>query len=491
MANQVAARLAGDDYQHLLAWLQILEIQMPGSQVRAVIVEDPDAAHVDDITTLYEKEADHPDEFLQVKYHVDHREQYTTDFLLQKATEGSRSLLEKFFATWNMLRKNTERGVELRLLSNWTWDASDDFAGCIQGKNNSLSEEFFTAGGKSNAGKVRERWRAHLAAEPVEFVAFARTLRFRLGFDCFDEVAKRLSERMMFLKLRSDRSALLVAVGIVRDLIKAGNARVTRAELETLLNRYDLFLPPDEDPATVVYLTTVKKQQFDFPPDFHLDWRDYFEGAATKKGHTVTDPSSWNARMLPELQRLEADLNGRHAPRLIKARGLARLSAWFALGHTFSDVARYTIEVDQQAELWRTDAVPTELETLEARRADVPDGDPSTVAVGISITGALDADVEAYVTDTRSASKILFLHPNRELGRTVFTSAGDVVGFARTAKERMRAFVKEHQATRLVVFYFGPLSGACFIGHQLNAIAREVQIMEDQQPGYAPAFLLT
>ena len=79
MANQVAARLAGDDYQHLLAWLQILEMQMPGSQVRAVIVEDPDAAHVDDITTLYEKEADHPDEFLQVKYHVDHREQYTTD----------------------------------------------------------------------------------------------------------------------------------------------------------------------------------------------------------------------------------------------------------------------------------------------------------------------------------------------------------------------------------------------------------------------------
>ena len=95
---------------------------------------------------------------------------------------------------------------------------------------------------------------------------------------------------------------------------------------------------------------------------------------------------------------------------------------------------------------------------MEVRRADVPDGDPSTVAVGISITGALDADVEAYVTDTRSASKILFLHPNRELGRTVFTSAGDVVGFARTAKERMRAFVKEHQATRLVVFYFGPLS---------------------------------
>jgi hypothetical protein len=491
MANQVAARLAGDDYQHLLAWLQILELRMPGSLVRSVIVEDPDAAHVDDVTTFYDSTARRPDEFLQVKYHVDQRGQYSTDLLLDRATEGSRSLLEKFFVTWSALGKNTERGVELRLLSNWTWDASDDFGGCIQGKDNALSEEFFTAGAKSKAGKIRERWRTHLAAEPAEVAAFARTLRFRLGFDCFDEVAKRVSERMMFLKLKSDASALLVAVGIVRDLIKARNARLTRDELEALLKKYNLFLPPDENPATVVYLTTIKTQQFDLAPDFHLDWRDYFEGDATKKGHTVIDPSSWNARMLPELQRLEADLNDRHAPRLIKARGLARLSAWFAFGHAFSDVARYTIEVDQQAELWRTNAVPTDIEALEDRRTDVPDGDPSAVAVGISVTGALDADVEAYVTHARSASKILFLRPNRELGRTVFTSAGDVVGFARTAKERMRTFMKEHRATRLVLFYFGPLSGACFIGHQLNAVAREVQIMEDQQPGYAPAFLLT
>jgi hypothetical protein len=44
---------------------------------------------------------------------------------------------------------------------------------------------------------------------------------------------------------------------------------------------------------------------------------------------------------------------------------------------------------------------------------------------------------------------------------------------------------------RLLLFYFGPLSGACFLGHQLNAVARQIQIMEDQDPGYAPAFLLT
>lgn len=491
MANQVAARLAGDDYQHLLAWLQLLELLMPGSQVRSVTVEDPDAAHVDDITTLYDDAAARPDEFLQVKYHVDQRGQYSTDFLFERKAQGGRSLLEKFYVTWQALTANTERGVVLQLISNWPWNRSDDAARCIQGKDNALSDEFLTASAKSKVGKVRERWRAHLVAAPSEFGAFVRTLRFRLGYDCFDEVAKRVAERMMFLKLKSDPSAVLVAVGLIRDLVKAGRTRLTRADVETLLARHNLILPPNEEPATVVYLTTVKTQAFDVPPDFHLDWRDYFDGDPSKKGHAVLDSASWNARMLPALRGLEANLNATHAPRLIRARGLARLSAWFAFGHTFSDVARYTLEVDQQGALWRTDAAPTDLEMVEEHRADIVEGDSSTVAVGISVTGSLAADVQAHVAASRAASGLLLLRPNRELGRTVFASDGDVVAFARSAKERLRAFVKEHGATRLLLFYFGPLSGACFLGHQLNAVVREVQVMEDQQPGYEPAFLLT
>jgi hypothetical protein len=41
---------------------------------------------------------------------------------------------------------------------------------------------------------------------------------------------------------------------------------------------------------------------------------------------------------------------------------------------------------------------------------------------------------------------------------------------------------------RLLLFYFGPLSGAAFIGATLNAVAPEIQVYEDQVPGYAPSF---
>jgi hypothetical protein len=489
MANQVAARLAGDDYQHLVAWERMLRILMPSRRVATVTVEDPDAGSVDDVTTQHEVGAAEADEFLQVKYHVDHRGAYSTAVMLAKKTAAATSLLQKLHRSWRALATRG-RAVELRLISNWTWDADDAIKRCISGQNNALTEEFFSSSTASAVGKAREEWRSHLELGAPEFEAFARTLRFQLGYDCTDVLEGHLTERMSFLGLKHDLAALLVGVGIIRTLVKSGSSTVDKAKLRELLETYELHAAPEEA-ATTVYLSTVKQQRFELLPDFLLDWRAYFEGTEHKRGHRVLDPASWNEQMLPELLQLEADLNAGGAPRLIRARGLARLSAWFAFGHTFSDVARFIIEVDQQGKLWRTDATPSELQVVEESRETISDGDASTIAVGISVTGPLADDVRAHLRTGAAAHELLLLRPDRDLGAGCFQSAADVAAFAHSAKDRIRAFVKEHGATGILLFYLGPLSGACFLGHQLNAVAREIQIMEDQQPGYAPAFLLT
>ncbi len=166
-------------------------------------------------------------------------------------------------------------------------------------------------------------------------------------------------------------------------------------------------------------------------------------------------------------------------------------------GYTFSEVARYTVEVDQRGQLWRTDATPSPdfhlMITSSAGSPDgeILDGEGATVAVGISVTGSLDDDVRRFLQErTERVFALLLLRPARELGATCFQSAGDVVAFADKVKEVVRPFVKKWQAKRLLLFYFGPLSGACFLGHKLNAVCLEIQVMEDQQPGYAPSFLL-
>jgi len=497
MANQVQARLNGDDYQHLYSWQFVLELKIPRKKVRLVTLEDALAGSVDDVTVQHEVGTHEPDLFYQVKYHVDQRDAYSTETLIAHK-QGQASLLEKFWRTWNMLRaQSPERNIVLSLVSNWSWDNTDKLGSCLSGLNNSMKEEFFTASPQSDIGKLRHQLQIAINATDADFTAFMRCMRFRLGFDCREELEKRIAERMEYLHLKYDETALLIAVGIVRNWIESGRQEITLTDLEETLRRHDLYLPDDAEKCMTVYLVSIKEQKFDMEPDHIVDWRDYFIGDPNKKGHQLQDPSAWNGILLLELQALEAQINKETSCRLVRARGLARLSAWFAFGFTFSEVARYTIEVDQNGRLWRTDAhaspdfgliFTNDNGSLEG---EILDSEGSTVAVGISVTGSLDSDVRNFLASREDkVASLLLMQPERGVGRECLRNASDVISLADGVKNSVRAFAKKWNATRLLLFYFGPLSGACFIGHRLNAVCREIQIMEDQQPGYAPSFLL-
>ena len=497
MGNQAAARLSGDDYQHLYTWWLSLELLMPSHKVRRMTVEDAHAGSMDDVTIEYEDNSELADRFIQVKYHVDQRETYSTDVLLRKNATHT-SLLEKFWRSWDSLRKRVpSRPIELVLLSNWTWDPYDALRRCLSGRDGGLTDAFFTVELDSDIGRTRQQWQEALGADNIEFDAFARSLRFRLGFDCADDLERLVAERMESLGLKSDVTTLLAVVGIVRDWIKTSRQEVTREVLEHELREKNLRLPPSEAPGVAVYLTTIKEQKCDLPPDYELDWRDAFDGLEHHKGHAAVDPTAWNTRMLPELAGLQSRIEHETHFRLIRARGRARLSAWFAFGYTFSEVAGYTIEVEQGDQQWRTNTLPSRdfalAITSEGATAcgESIDGIGETVAVGISVSDTLDDDTRAYLRmRSEPIAALLLLRPTQELGRTCLRDAGDAVALADEVKRAIRAFVKGWGAQRLLLFYCGPLSGACFIGHRLNAVCREIQIMEDQQPGYAPSFLL-
>lgn len=288
MANQVSARLKGDDYQHLYSWLVALELLLPGKKAKTVTIEDSSAGAVDDVTARYEDDADTPDKFYQLKYHVDQRSEYSSDSLIARKDNES-SLLEKFWRTWKLL-KNELRPVELYLISNWVWDSTDAFRAVIDGESNSVKPDFFSASKRSGLGKIREKWRLAVNADEAEFKEFIQTLRLRCGYDCSDELAARVVERMERLGLKSDVAALLIVVGVVRNWIKKGKQQLVRGDIEKIITDYDLRAE-DAEASVTVYLNTVKTQKFEIQPDYLLDWRDYFEGDANKKGHQLKNPA--------------------------------------------------------------------------------------------------------------------------------------------------------------------------------------------------------
>jgi hypothetical protein len=503
MANQVIPRLTGDDYQHLYSWYHVLSLLRPHDCVKRVRVEDADAGSIDDVTIFHETGTDNRVDvyefFFQVKYHENQMHSYSTDVLLESEGKG-RSLLQKFWDTWKRLRADDPtRRIELYLVSNWSWHPDADKIGqCISGQDDRLTGTFFDSGPKSDIGKERDRWRAHLGANADDFTAFAKTLHFHLGEGSWRQLKDLVAQRMEHLRLKHDENALAISAAIVRDWIRTKHGDVTIGTLETVLKNRYLYAPESSESCATVHLNTIKERMFDLRPDFVLDWRKHFVGTPDNKGHQLQEPRNWNAVLLPELRSVAGQIATSTSCRLIRARGLARLSAWFAFGFVLSEVARYTIEVQQQEAHWRTDVEPSPDFRLLAAEEVVPrtitttPDTPITVACGISITGSLDEDVRKHllVAPELGVSALLLLRPDRELGRDAIRSAGDAVALARTAKTLIREFVKRSNAVRLLLYYFGPLSGACFIGHQLNAVCRQIQIMEDQQPGYAPAFLL-
>jgi CBASS immunity sensor of nucleotide second messenger signals len=493
VANQVAAIISGIDYQHLYSWYHVLELMMPRKQVARVRVEDEDAVSADDVTVRHEAESEAADHFYQIKYHMNQDGHYSTDYLIAHKPNET-SLLKKLYKTWETIRaEQPSRPFEIYLVSNWAWDSVDKFKGCIRGKNNALLPEFFNATARMDIGKLRKKWETELDVASVDFEAFMRSLRFRVGFDCWDEMMQRVAERMDNLRLKSDDTSLLVASGIVREWVKSGPQDLTRDVLEEAIQKHRLFLPPEKEPSVHVYLMTIKDQKYDIEPDYVLDWRDHFVGSEQKRGHELKAPAAWNGVLLPELEKLEATINKDTDCRLIRARGQARLSPWFALGYVFCEVNRYTIEVDQFGKHWRTDAAasPDFALTSNAPDGETVDGDGTTVAVGISVAGDLAEDVRKDIEGrTERVASLLLIRPERELGRDCLRGAGDAVALAAGVKKLSQAFVKRWKATKLLLYYYGPLGGAAFMGHQFNAVCREIQIMENQHPGYSPSFLL-
>ena len=100
------------------------------------------------------------------------------------------------------------------------------------------------------------------------------------------------------------------------------------------------------------------------------------------------------------------------------------------------------------------------------------DGEPisdkgTTVVVGISAETSLYLDIRRYLeTQTTSVLAVLLLQAKPDRLR----NAGDAVALANIVKKRVSAFVKQQNASRLLLFYNGPAGGACFIGHRLNKV---------------------
>lgn len=489
MPSASSARLKGDDYQHLYTWYRILALRKPGTKVNRVSIEMPGVGALDDVATHLTLDSGYRSEFCQIKFHVDHRSQYSTELLLAKR-DGQRSLLKKLFDGWRAVSQMCDDHVVI-FLSNWAWDPNDPIAQLIDGRTCRLKSEFLAASVRSDIGKCRCRWMNHLGADPNEFARFVDALRIQIGYSHEQKLREDIEERMDAIGLRSDESAIMLGLQQVREWVKEGVVTIDDALLSDAIERYSLQTERPEKSA-VVHLHTIVHRAFADEADYVLDWVELFEDRDDgQRGHLPIEADAWQTIMMPELQELRRAIDAVPDMRLLRMRGQARLSAWLAAGFVFRQTAGYELEAKQGSLVCRTDSIPSPDWVLRTppRIEQLRDG--PDVAVGISVSTDLVEDVLAYLRgNAPSYGAAMFLRPDRPLGREAIRSAGDMVALAASVKLAAQQFVRQRGAKRVGLFYAGPAVGALFVGHALNAVAREIQVFEDADPGYAPAFIL-
>ena len=84
------ARIRGDDYQHLFAWLQVLRAIQVGSGIVEIGIEDPEAGNADDVT-VYTDGLER--EYYQVKSSVDARETAGLEWLMKPSRADGPSIV--------------------------------------------------------------------------------------------------------------------------------------------------------------------------------------------------------------------------------------------------------------------------------------------------------------------------------------------------------------------------------------------------------------
>jgi hypothetical protein len=480
MGEQSAARLAGDDYQHLYSWFELLQLLPPESPYSHGFVEHPNAGSADDVT-LHPQNQGRAAKYVQVKFHVDHRAAYSGEKLVETQAAEARSVLHKLFDSWRLLRQKEPGGVEIWLVSNW---ASTEDLGRFLLESYSLSQDFYTGGPRSQAGKIRGLWAKELGASPEELADFCRSLRLRLGFSGLEELTERVDERMKLNGLRLGKVPQDLAIGIVREWIQAGgkNKRITRKELEQAITERSLRADPSEHPKANLTIHGWDRRHFDVRPTIELDWTKFFDFDS----RMVPAQETWTNTLVPQLKKAKTKLADLAGPNLLEFRGKLPLSALLVVGRSFPEAGGFRFRVEQptagETFLWRSD-VPASVFDLEVSEAPVL-GTGSDLLFSLSITGDASSDVRRFLSDDSRFKLWVNVRPKQGATSTVLKSASDAVSVAVQCKDLMREYRVRSNAERIGLVLYCPASLALFLGQRLNALGEIIAYERRMSGGY-------
>ena len=210
------ARISGDDYQHLFAWLQALSLLRQSDCVERIALEARQAGNVDDVVVY--RTGGRPNLYHQVKFVVDHREHLTHEWFTTRAKDAKKTPLQRFHDSFLKLSSDGGR-PQMALVTNRPKDPNDPVLNLTSGRQGLLMPRLGAAAPGSAAGKIRAAWAAELDVGEPDLIEMLRHLEIRAGSESFAQMQETCTWAMEALGLRGDVDAVQTGMSEMRRIV--------------------------------------------------------------------------------------------------------------------------------------------------------------------------------------------------------------------------------------------------------------------------------
>lgn len=479
--KQVGARTQGDVYQGLFFWRQAADLLRPRSMVRRVVLEHDEAGGVDDVAVFYHDPGVDAGgwlasaDYFQLKYHVDNRDCYSSDALIDAAFINAKSsLLQRFHAAYTKLAKEHSL-FRLHLASNWRWKEDDKLAALLREYDGALPRKFFKDGPNGEFGKIREQWRTHLGLDSDAFDSFARTLRFQ-----FDHFGRRDFKDYVYATLEAaglrvpsaDRAACPYE-SLVQQFLMNGTNSFDTETFRDLCKREGLLVGTElssSRPFSVGVRSFVRfAERLESEVDELVCVSTHFDSR-----HPLSD-TSWETSASHVLAFLgdtdrRARLRSGESVVALECHGSLALLAGWELSRN-SGVRAAPIQ-KPHLNVWRPIEGSTANATWVAKTV-VKDDDVDDVAICLSVTHDVSADVMEYLSSVGAppVRRIVLLIP--EGGPSPQSIHGADHAYQLAAQlPSLLARARLNRSARAHIFFACPNALMFFIGQQREALGR-------------------
>lgn len=472
--KQIAARLDGDDYQARFFWYLAAPLLFVDSNIESVHLEYDKATHVDDVAVFYKQSPksgaglQSQTDFYQVKYHVDQRDSYSANNLIDPSfiNSPSKSLLQHFFEAYIKLRGDYS-SFTLNLVSNWNWKADDILAKSIR-DSGKLPDTFFSANESSPFGQIRKMWVEHLKTDNQTFLDFGRRLRLKLNYFGNVDFNTALSDRLHRAGLLPPVLSSLISPydGLARKFIQTGTTSFEKNSLLAICEHEKLIqnaaIPRNIRTIGIRSFASFAENMANETDDF-VCVSDQFDGRHARYGQ------SWIRAAISINEFIESrhqEWHQKHKVLLDCHTSFAILAGYLITkrAHVFPTGPRPNQELYEPIS---NENIPEKDLWIE-RLIPVTEGAPK-LAVAVSVTHQVDRQVLDYLRQERSdASSLLILEPPTGTGPFSVTNADKALAMACSLVQIIRRH--KHNTQQTYMFVSAPNFLSYFIGQQARAI---------------------